>query len=67
MVYFSAQGARAVLKGFLEATGADPDTIRRGRGWAVYTGVIALAYYGDSHPTLSRISRRTLEAVLAES
>ncbi|MBB95985.1 MAG: phosphotransferase [Rhodobacteraceae bacterium] len=52
---------------FLEATGADPDTIRRGRGWAVYTGVIALAYYGDSHPTLSRISRRTLEAVLAES
>jgi len=41
--------------------------IRRGRGWALYSGVVALAYYGENYPTLSRISARTLDAVLGDA
>ncbi|CAN0586452.1 unnamed protein product, partial [Ectocarpus sp. 12 AP-2014] len=51
---------------FLGRAGIDAAARRRGRGWALYTGVVALAYYGDSHPTLSRICRRTIDAVLTE-
>lgn len=57
----------AARTAFLDRADVDAATIRRGRGWALYTGVVALAYYGDGHPTLSRICRRTLDAVLAEA
>ncbi|WP_428927423.1 aminoglycoside phosphotransferase family protein [Marinibacterium sp. SX1] len=57
----------AARDAFLQAAGADRDMIRRGRGWALYSGVVALAYYGENHPTLSRISARTLEAVLGDA
>lgn len=51
---------------FLEATGHDADTIRRGRGWALYVAVINLSYYGEGHPTLSRQAHQVLETLLDE-
>ncbi|MGR3805973.1 aminoglycoside phosphotransferase family protein [Marinibacterium profundimaris] len=49
---------------FLDVAGHDPDTARRGRGWALYGAVINLSYYGDSHPTLSRQARAVVERLL---
>lgn len=52
---------------FLDVAGLDGDTQARGRGWALYSGVIALAYYRDSNPALSRICRHTLDALLGRT
>ena len=38
---------------FQEAARADSAMWLRGRGWAVFNAVIALAFYGDSNPVLS--------------
>ncbi len=45
---------------FLSATGADEAALRRGRGWAVSTALIALAYYRDTNPVMAEMSRSTL-------
>lgn len=37
---------------------------RRGKGWGLYAGVIALAHYRDRNPVLCRMARRAIEAVL---
>ncbi len=39
----------------------------RGRGWALYQSVSALAYYWDTNPPMIDQARRTLAAVLADS
>lgn len=38
----------------------------RGRGWALYFGVVALSVYQHSNPALADICRRTLSEVLAD-
>jgi aminoglycoside phosphotransferase (APT) family kinase protein len=44
----------------------DEDAWTRGRGWALSIAVIALAYYLHTNPTLVRMSRRTIAAVLED-
>lgn len=51
---------RAVLR---DAVQADEAIWRRGRGWAVFNAVIALAFYRESNPVLSRMARRTLAEI----
>lgn len=48
---------------FLAAMGASEADVRRGRGWAVSTALIALAYYRDRNPTMAEMSRSTLAEV----
>jgi aminoglycoside phosphotransferase (APT) family kinase protein len=56
--------ARAV---FRATAGADEAMWARGRGWAVFNAVIALAFYRDTNPVLCRMARRTLaEIALAD-
>ncbi|ATQ42382.1 aminoglycoside phosphotransferase family protein [Caulobacter mirabilis] len=57
-----AEGRQA----FRAAVEPDAAAWTRARGWAVYAGAVALSYYRERNPTLAAISRRTLEAVLAD-
>lgn len=45
---------------FLLTVGANATEVRRGRGWAVSTALIALAYYRDRDPAMAEMSRSTL-------
>lgn len=45
---------------FLSAARADAADIRRGRGWAISTALVALAHYRDSNPIMAEMSRSTL-------
>jgi len=49
---------------FREAVGADEAAWQRGRGWAIFNAIIALAFYLGNNPTLCSMSRRTLTEVL---
>ncbi len=51
---------------FRDAVEPDEDAWARGRGWALSIAVIALAYYLETNPTLVRLSRRTIAAVLED-
>ncbi|MEM7443055.1 MAG: aminoglycoside phosphotransferase family protein [Pseudomonadota bacterium] len=51
---------------FRAALSVDDTTWRRGRGWSLYTGVIALDYYRDSNSALSNLCRHALGEVLSE-
>ena len=51
---------------FRAALGVDDATWARGKGWALSVGVIALPYYQATNPDLAAISRRAIEAVLAD-
>jgi aminoglycoside phosphotransferase (APT) family kinase protein len=51
---------------FRDAVKPDEDAWARGRGWALSIAVIALAYYLHTNPTLVRMSRRTIAAVLED-
>lgn len=51
---------------FREALPVDDHTWARARGWALCTGVIATAYYGDTNPVLSGFSRRAAEEAMAD-
>jgi aminoglycoside phosphotransferase (APT) family kinase protein len=44
----------------------DAATWARGRGWALSVGLIALPYYQNTNPVLAGISRRAINAVLAD-
>jgi aminoglycoside phosphotransferase (APT) family kinase protein len=55
--------ARAV---FRSALAMDEATWERGRGWALSTSVVALAYYRNTNPALSAIARRALAQLLGE-
>lgn len=50
---------------FQQAAGADEAAWLRGRGWAIFSAVIALAFYLQKNPTLCAMSRRTLAEVLS--
>jgi aminoglycoside phosphotransferase (APT) family kinase protein len=50
---------------FRAALAVDDATWARGRGWAL-TSVGALSYYRDTNPALVAISRRKIDAVLAD-
>ncbi|MEO1089285.1 MAG: aminoglycoside phosphotransferase family protein [Pseudomonadota bacterium] len=52
---------------FRTALDVDDSTWMRGRGWALYAGVIALDYYRESNPSLAASCRRTLRSVLADA
>jgi aminoglycoside phosphotransferase (APT) family kinase protein len=51
---------------FRRAAGLDEAAWRRGRGWALYAGAIALAHHGATNPQLAAMGRKAVSAVLAE-
>ncbi len=51
---------------FRAALQIDDATWARGRGWALSVGLIALPYYQSTNPILAGISRRAINAVLAD-
>jgi aminoglycoside phosphotransferase (APT) family kinase protein len=54
---------RAVFRNALQV---DDATWARGRGWALWFGLIALPYYQSTNPVLAGIARRAIEEVLAD-
>ncbi len=52
---------------FREAVKVDDATWVRGRGWALYFGLVALPYYQNSNPGLADIARRTIAEVLGDT
>jgi len=59
---FSAH-TRAVFRTVLAV---DDATWARGRGWALYFGLVALPYYRETNPVLAHIARYALDEVLAD-
>jgi aminoglycoside phosphotransferase (APT) family kinase protein len=57
------QDARDAFRAALEV---DDATWARGRAWAFSIALVALPYYVETNPALAAVSRRTIEAVLAE-
>jgi aminoglycoside phosphotransferase (APT) family kinase protein len=51
---------------FRAALAPNPATWARGRGWAVFWGLVAFAGHRLSNPLLAAMARRTLEAALAD-
>lgn len=49
---------------FREVLKVDQAAWLRGRGWAIFSAIIALAFYLRTNPTLCAMSRRTLAEVL---
>ena len=52
---------------FRDTAEADPAMWARGKGWAVYTAVIVLAFYRDTNPSLCRMAWRTVAELSAET
>ena len=55
--------ARAVFRAELEV---DDDTWARGRGWALWTGLLALPYYKETNPIFAENARYRIGEVLAD-
>jgi hypothetical protein len=51
---------------FRTTVGVDEATWTRGRGWALYFGVVALPYYQSRNPMLAAIARRAIEEALGK-
>lgn len=51
---------------FRAALSVDDATWARGRGWALYFGLLALPYYEETNPVLAGIARYAVEQVLGE-
>lgn len=51
---------------FRSELGADDATWGRGRGWALYTGLVALPYYLHTNPVIVKTSRHVIGEVLAD-
>lgn len=51
---------------FRAAISVDDATWARGRGWALFVGLIALPYYQNTNPILAGIARRAIDEVLAD-
>jgi aminoglycoside phosphotransferase (APT) family kinase protein len=49
---------------FREVSQVDEAAWLRGRGWGIFSAIIALAFYLRTNPTLCAMSRRTLAEVL---
>lgn len=58
--------AGATRDAFRDAASADSATWVRGRGWALSTALVALAYYRKSNKALAEQSSRVIEAVMAD-
>jgi aminoglycoside phosphotransferase (APT) family kinase protein len=56
-------GARGVFRAEL---GVDDATWERGRGWALWTGLVALPYYEETNPVLADNARYRIREVLAD-
>lgn len=56
-------GGRRILRAEL---GVDDATWARGRGWALWTGLVALPYYKETNPVLADNARYRIGEVLAE-
>jgi aminoglycoside phosphotransferase (APT) family kinase protein len=54
---------RQVFRG---EVGVDEATWARGRGWALSTALIALPYYGKTHPPRAANARYRIAEVLAD-
>ena len=54
----------AQRQAFRELAGLDSAAWRRGKGWGLYCGVIALAHHGERNPVLARMAERAIAAVL---
>jgi len=52
---------------YREVLAVDEATWARGRGWALSVGLIALPYYLETNPVIVEWSRRSVDAVLADS
>ncbi|MHC1560872.1 aminoglycoside phosphotransferase family protein [Actinomycetospora sp. C-140] len=52
---------------FRDAVGVDQASWRRGRGWAVAFGLVALPYHRTRTPALARVARRAVIAAIAEA
>jgi aminoglycoside phosphotransferase (APT) family kinase protein len=51
---------------FREALAVDDATWARGRGWALWWGLVALPYYRATHLPLAAAARRAIDEVLAD-
>ena len=51
---------------FRTTLSADDATWARGRGWALYFGLVALPYYKDTNPVLADIARYAIKEVLED-
>lgn len=51
---------------FRVGVNVDDATWARGRGWALYTGLVALPYYLHTNPVIVRTSRHVISEVLAD-
>lgn len=51
---------------FRAEVGGDDATWARGRGWALYTGLVALPYYFHTNPVIVRNSAHVIREVLAD-
>lgn len=60
--YLPAEARRV----FRDEVAPDDPAWARGRGWALSIAVIAMAYYLETNPTIVRLSRRTIAAVLED-
>ncbi len=50
---------------FRDELGVDDETWERGRGWALWTGLVALPYYRETNPELAANARFRVKRVLA--
>ncbi len=44
----------------------DDDTWHRGRGWALFLGIVGYPYYRDTNPIFARIAKRALDEAIAD-
>ncbi len=51
---------------FRAALAVDDATWARGRGWALWSGLVALPYYRDTNPALAAVARASIATVLAD-
>ena len=51
---------------FRREVSIDEATWKRGRGWALYGGLVALAYYLDPNEVLAGMARHAIDEVLAD-
>jgi aminoglycoside phosphotransferase (APT) family kinase protein len=52
---------------FRSEVGFDDATWRRGRGWALSIGLIALPYYRETNPGFAAVARHMIDEVLADA
>lgn len=51
---------------YRDALGVDDAMWTRGRGWALWVGLVGLPYYRETNPAFADVVRRTIHAVLSD-